>query len=45
VVELVANKLVVAPVGGWNDKERERKETGKVGFWPTLDPNFFLLRP
>jgi hypothetical protein len=26
VVELVANKLVVAPVGGWNDKEREREK-------------------
>jgi hypothetical protein len=36
VVELVANKLVVAPVGGWNDKEREREETGKLAVFGQL---------
>jgi len=26
----------VAPVGGWNDKERERKETGKLAVFGQL---------
>jgi hypothetical protein len=50
----VADRLVVAPVGGWDDEEREKTERAvgweeklmrKASFSPILDPIFFLLRP
>jgi hypothetical protein len=32
-VELVVEKLVVAPVGGWSGGERERGKLQKQGQW------------
>jgi hypothetical protein len=50
VVELVVEKLVMAPIGGWNGGEREGEKKlqtrgREAGFWPTLDPLFSSLRP
>jgi hypothetical protein len=50
MVELMVEKLVVAPVGGWNGGEREGEKNcrhGSVGagFFSTLDSIFSSLRP
>jgi hypothetical protein len=46
VVDLVADKLMVALVGWWDGGEREVAETRKrLVFWPNFDPTFFMLRP
>jgi len=50
MVELMVEKLVVAPVGGWNGGEREGEKNCRngpvgAGFLSTLDSIFSSLRP